>query len=85
MAEGTRDLYVYPGSQTKIWDSCGPEAILTAAGGKMTDSDGNALCYTNLSLHNPRGLVASTGLVHAQALAAVADLRAEISARQARG
>jgi 3'(2'), 5'-bisphosphate nucleotidase len=85
VAEGTRDLYVYPGSQTKIWDSCGPEAILTAAGGKMTDSDGNALCYTNLSLHNPRGLVASNGLVHAQALAAVADLRAEISARQARG
>jgi len=85
VSEGTRDLYVYPGSQTKIWDSCGPEAILTAAGGKMTDSDGNTLCYTNLSLHNPRGLVASNGLVHAQALEAVANLRAEISAKQARG
>ena len=80
VSEGTRDLYVYPGSQTKIWDSCGPEAILTAAGGKMTDSDGNALCYTHLDLHNPRGLVASNGLIHAQALAAVANLRAEISA-----
>jgi 3'(2'), 5'-bisphosphate nucleotidase len=80
IAEGSRDLYVYPGSQTKIWDSCGPEAILTAAGGKVTDSDGNALCYTNLTLHNPRGLVASNGLVHAQALEAIAQLRAEISA-----
>jgi len=85
VSEGSRDLYVYPGSQTKIWDSCGPEAILTAAGGKLTDSDGNALCYTNLSLRNPRGVVASNGLVHSHALAAVANLRAEISAGQARG
>jgi 3'(2'), 5'-bisphosphate nucleotidase len=85
VAEGSRDLYVYPGGQTKIWDSCGPEAILSAAGGKLTDSDGNDLCYTSLSLHNPRGLVASNGLVHEQALAAIANLRAEISASQARG
>jgi 3'(2'), 5'-bisphosphate nucleotidase len=85
VSEGSRDLYVYPGGQTKIWDSCGPEAILSAAGGKLTDSDGNDLCYTNLSLHNQRGLVASNGLVHSQALAAVANLRAEISAGQARG
>lgn len=80
VAEGSRDLYVYPGGQTKIWDSCGPEAILTAAGGTMTDSDGNAVCYTDLSLHNPRGLVASNGRVHAQALEAIANLRAEINA-----
>jgi 3'(2'), 5'-bisphosphate nucleotidase len=85
VAEGSRDLYVYPGSQTKIWDSCGPEAILIAAGGTMTDSDGNAVCYTNLSLHNPRGLVASNGPVHTPALAAIANLRAEISTNQARG
>jgi 3'(2'), 5'-bisphosphate nucleotidase len=85
VAEGSRDLYVYPGSQTKIWDSCGPEAILTAAGGTMTDSDGTPVCYTNLSLHNQRGLVASNGLIHAQALEAIASLRAEISASQGRG
>jgi len=82
IAEGSRDLYVYPGSQTKIWDSCGPEAILIAAGGTVTDSDGNALCYTNPALHNPRGLVASNGLVHAQALEAIAKLREEINAGQ---
>ncbi len=85
VSEGVRDLYVYPGGQTKIWDSCGPEAILTAAGGRMTDSDGNALCYTSLTLPNPRGLLASNGLVHTQALGAVARLRAEISAGQAHG
>lgn len=79
VAEGARDLYVYPGGQTKIWDSCAPEAILTAAGGKVTDSEGSALCYTRPELRNPRGMIASNGLVHDLALAAVARLRAEAS------
>ena len=83
IAQGSRDLYVYPGSQTKIWDSCGPEAILIAAGGTITDSDGTPLLYTESALHNPRGLVASNGLVHGAALEAIARLRAEAS--QARG
>jgi 3'(2'), 5'-bisphosphate nucleotidase len=77
IAEGSRDLYVYPGSQTKLWDSCAPEAILTAAGGTVTDSDGLPLSYLEARLHNPRGIVASNGRVHAQALAAIARLRAE--------
>jgi 3'(2'), 5'-bisphosphate nucleotidase len=76
IAEGSRDLYVYPGSQTKIWDSCGPEAILTAAGGRITDCSGGALGYTNPTLQNPNGLVASNGCVHDVAIQVVADLRA---------
>jgi 3'(2'), 5'-bisphosphate nucleotidase len=75
IAQASRDLYVYPGTQTKIWDSCGPEAILTAAGGTVTDTDGNPLCYTRAELKNPRGVVASNGLVHALALATIARLR----------
>ena len=85
IAEGSRDLYAYPGGQTKIWDSCAPEAILTAAGGRLTDSDGKSLCYTDLSLLNPRGIVASNGLVHDRALRAIATLRAEVNASRARG
>jgi len=85
VAEGSRDLYVYPGSQTKIWDSCAPEAILTAAGGKVTDSDGAPLAYTESGLQNPRGMVASNGRVHQQALDAIARLRTEISVNQTRG
>jgi 3'(2'), 5'-bisphosphate nucleotidase len=81
VAEGSRDLYVYPGSQTKLWDSCAPEAILTAAGGKVTDSDGLPLTYTDPRLHNPRGIVASNGCVHGPALDAIARLRAEAGAR----
>jgi 3'(2'), 5'-bisphosphate nucleotidase len=85
VAEGSRDLYVYPGSQTKIWDSCAPEAILTAAGGKVTDSEGALLRYDEAHLQNPRGLVASNGHIHQMALDAVARLRAETSARPAQG
>jgi 3'(2'), 5'-bisphosphate nucleotidase len=77
VAEGSRDLYVYPGSQTKLWDSCAPEAILIAAGGKLTDGDGAPLSYLETRLQNPRGMVASNGLVHAHAIAAIARLRAE--------
>ena len=34
-------LYIYTGGRTKIWDTCGPEAILLAARRKMTDVDGD--------------------------------------------
>jgi 3'(2'), 5'-bisphosphate nucleotidase len=85
IAQGSRDLYVYPGGQTKIWDSCAPEAILTAAGGKVTDSDGAALVYTEPRLQNPRGLVASNGRVHQQALEAIARMRAENAAKPTAG
>jgi 3'(2'), 5'-bisphosphate nucleotidase len=79
VAEGARDLYIYHGSHAKMWDSCGPEAILTAAGGKVTDIDGNELCYTREELRHPRGMVASNGCVHDLALATVTRLQAELS------
>lgn len=85
VAEGSRDLYVYPGGQTKIWDSCAPEAILTAAGGKLTDSDGAALSYNEPRPQNPRGMVASNGRVHEQALQAMALLRAELGSKPTPG
>ena len=52
VADGSRDLYVYPGSRTKIWDTCGPEAILLAAGGRLTDVHGEPLIYTQPDLYN---------------------------------
>lgn len=85
IAEGSRDLYVYPGSQTKIWDSCAPEAILTAAGGTLTDSAGGLLSYTEARLQNLHGMVASNGHIHQQALDAIARLRQESSAKPSPG
>jgi 3'(2'), 5'-bisphosphate nucleotidase len=72
VAESLRDLYVYTGGRTKVWDTCGPEAILHGAGGRMTDMDGRALCYTERDLYNRRGIVASNGPLHDLVVATIA-------------
>jgi 3'(2'), 5'-bisphosphate nucleotidase len=64
VSEASRDLYVYTGGRTKIWDTCGPEAILLGAGGCMTDLDGKPLVYDRPDLYNRRGIVASNGPLH---------------------
>jgi 3'(2'), 5'-bisphosphate nucleotidase len=75
VAEGSRDLYVYPGGRTKKWDSCAPEAIITAAGGRLTDTFGALLVYTDVDLYNSGGLVASNGPLHDLVLSTIALLR----------
>ena len=80
VAEAARDLYVYTGGRTKIWDTCGPEAILAGAGGRMTDMDGNPLTYAEPDLYNHRGIIASNGPLHdfvITALAPILALRAD--------
>jgi 3'(2'), 5'-bisphosphate nucleotidase len=73
IAAGERDLYVNPTSRTKAWDTCAPEAILTRAGGKLTDLFGEPLDYKG-DLARKRGLVASNGRVHDEVIAKVAPL-----------
>ena len=72
VTEAKRDLYVYTGGRTKIWDTCGPEAVLAAAGGKMTDVDGTPLVYDREDLYNRRGIVASNGPLHDYVIQALA-------------
>jgi len=74
VSEALRDLYVYTGGRTKIWDTCGPEAVLAAAGGRMSDIDGNPLIYDQPDLFNRRGLVASNGPLHDFVIAALAPI-----------
>jgi 3'(2'), 5'-bisphosphate nucleotidase len=74
VSEAMRDLYVYLGGRTKIWDTCGPEAILAGAGGRMTDVDGNPLVYDRPDLHNRRGIVASNGPLHDFVIEALAPI-----------
>jgi 3'(2'), 5'-bisphosphate nucleotidase len=64
VSSAERDLYIYTGGRTKIWDTCGPEAILHGAGGRMTDVDGAPLVYDREDLYNQRGIVASNGPLH---------------------
>lgn len=74
IALGERDLYVNPWPKCKAWDTCAPEAILVAAGGVLTDTVGGAIRYDEPELRRTRGLVASNGRVHAEALARLAHL-----------
>jgi 3'(2'), 5'-bisphosphate nucleotidase len=64
IAEGARDLYVNPGGHSKLWDACGPEAILVEAGGRLSDAHGDPLAWRGRELGNLRGLIASNGVVH---------------------
>ena len=73
IALGLRDLYVNPWPKTKSWDTCAPEAILVAAGGRLTDLFGAPISYIG-ALGHPRGLVASNGLVHDEVVAKIAPL-----------
>lgn len=60
--EGQADTYIYPRNGTKRWDTCGPEAILRALGGGMTDTFGRIYSYEkrdDLTVENNYGLIAS--------------------------
>ncbi|HXU81403.1 MAG TPA: 3'(2'),5'-bisphosphate nucleotidase CysQ [Polyangia bacterium] len=77
VAEGSRDLYVYPGSRTKLWDACAPDAIIAAAGGRLSDTYGDTLVYDQPDLYNRRGLIASNGRLHDLVVGTIALLRAK--------
>jgi 3'(2'), 5'-bisphosphate nucleotidase len=74
IAEGVRDLYVNPAGHSKLWDACGPEAILVEAGGRLTDVAGAPLDYRGAELGNVRGLIASNGLLHDEVVKRLAAL-----------
>lgn len=64
IAGGHADLYLHPAPGTKEWDTCAPEAILTGAGGRMTDCWGRDLVYNQADVRRRFGLVASNGACH---------------------
>ena len=43
--ENTVDAYIYPSTGTKRWDTCAGDALIQAAGGKVTDIHGRPLKY----------------------------------------
>ncbi len=64
IAERQADLYMHLSPSTKQWDTCGPEAILTEAGGRLTDLFGQPLSYNGLRVDNRNGVVATNGAAH---------------------
>ena len=71
LALASADVYVSPSSKTHEWDACGPEAILKAAGGRVSDSLGAPLRYNKTQTNTPNGIVGSNGLLHDACLASI--------------
>ncbi len=76
LAKQEAEIYISLSNQTHEWDACGPEAILRAAGGTVTDLDGAQLTYNKRHTPTPRGIVASNGVLHEACLAEVRALEA---------
>jgi 3'(2'), 5'-bisphosphate nucleotidase len=71
ICEGIAHLYVVLGTGTSQWDTCGPQAILHEAGGRITDLHGNPLQYNIADPRNLRGFVASNGVIHERVIEAL--------------
>lgn len=67
VAEGSADIYLSPGMAGKRWDACAIDAIVTAAGGLLTDGTGQRLDYAG-ELDNSSGLLATNGILHPHVL-----------------
>uniref|UniRef100_U3I7Y1 3'(2'),5'-bisphosphate nucleotidase 1 n=1 Tax=Anas platyrhynchos platyrhynchos TaxID=8840 RepID=U3I7Y1_ANAPP len=60
LIEGKASAYVYASPGCKKWDTCAPEAILHAVGGKITDIHGNSFQYNKEVKHmNSAGVLAT--------------------------
>lgn len=60
LIEGRASAYVFASPGCKKWDTCGPEAILHAVGGKLTDMHGNPYRYDADVKHmNSAGVLAT--------------------------
>lgn len=46
LIEGKAHAYVFPSPGCKRWDTCAPEAVLHAMGGKLTDIKGRLYDYS---------------------------------------
>ena len=64
VAQGTAEAYVDTGPGTKRWDACAIDALVTAAGGRVTDTRGAPIDYRGPDLANRWGLLVTNGLVH---------------------
>lgn len=75
VALGEADLYVHGGRGAKLWDTCGPEAILIAAGGRFSDLDGDPIDYAASGLELENGLVATNAALFDPVIEAVSAVR----------
>lgn len=78
VAEASADAYIAPFYAGQRWDICACDALVHAAGGRVTDAYGAPIDYRAPALAQESGLVVSNGLVHDALLERLAAFRARI-------
>ncbi len=73
VACGEADIYAHLGVAGFRWDTCAPEAIVVAAGGRVTTSRGDPIDYRAKSLENTEGILITNGVLHAAFLEALSS------------
>lgn len=68
VAEGKADAYLATGRSGKHWDACAVDALVSAAGGLLTDTRGERLDYRSRDIGLKHGLLASNERLHAALL-----------------
>lgn len=68
------DLYIHPSPQTKQWDVCAPDILVSEAGGRMTDLTGKPFVYNREDVYNRSGILATNGKAHDRILAIVTEV-----------
>ena len=68
------DLYVHMSDKSSAWDTCGPEAILIAAGGRFTDLAGEPIAYGIPDVRTRRGILACNSAAFSAVLPVVREL-----------
>ena len=71
IAEQQADVYVHISDRSSMWDACGPEAILKAAGGRFTDLEGNSYHYGGTDMRNRKGILACNAAAYEAVLPVV--------------
>jgi 3'(2'), 5'-bisphosphate nucleotidase len=74
IAEQIADLYVHISDRSSLWDACGPEAILQAAGGRFVHVDGQRIEYRSAEMRNTKGILAVNAAAYDSVLAVVREV-----------
>jgi 3'(2'), 5'-bisphosphate nucleotidase len=68
VARGEADVYANTYETFYDWDICAGQLLVTEAGGLVTDLAGKPITYQNENFAQSRGLLATNGLIHAEAI-----------------
>jgi len=58
------ELYFTTTNKIKQWDTCASFCLVTEAGGKMTDMNGQNLKYNTQTVNHENGILVTNGIVH---------------------